>query len=91
MSRASLVLIENFCLFLCLYYDSYCCCMIQLPGLHMNAEKEVTETLTMSALSCKIDTLNCKTLLNHFQLLLLDTLRVILRKAAGKKPSTFQF
>jgi len=46
----------------------------------------------MSALPCRIDTQNCKTLLNHFQLLLPGTLRVISRQEkAGKKFSASQF
>lgn len=98
MPRASLVLFEDSYLFVCLYYSSCCCCVLQNVQpttwrfYKLNPEKEVIKTLTMSALPCRIAMQNCKTLLNHFQLLLPGSLRVILRKEkAGKNSSTSWF
>lgn len=98
MPTASLVLVEDSYLFLCLCYGSSSCYVMQnvqpttWPFYELNPEKEVIKTWTISALPCRIVTRNCKTLLNHFQLLICDTLRVIPRKEkAGKKSSTSQF
>lgn len=88
MSRAAWLLVKDYCLSLPLLWPC-CCCVLQLPGLLMSAE--VIETLIMSALPCEIGTLSCRTLLNHFELLQSGTLRVILRKTAGKKLSTCHF
>lgn len=72
MPGASLVLHEGSYLFLCLYYSSCSCYVLQnvqlttWPFYKLCPEKEVIKTLTVSALPCRIAMQNCKTLLNHF-------------------------